>query len=162
MTTPNPSTVTAAIPDGFKPLAHVPDGLFTDTNGPLYRKREADRFVLGMRVERRHCNPTLICHGGMLMTFVDMAMVMTAIYQGRLANFLPTVSLTADFLAAAPLGSWIEARTDLLNQTRNMVFAQCLVTNDGKPVTRASAVFKIGPEFQRPPRPAAERGAGQG
>ena len=61
-----------------------------------------------------------------------------------------------------PLGSWIEARTDLLNQTRNMVFAQCLVTNDGKPVTRASAVFKIGPEFLAPAPPCVRPGHSRG
>jgi uncharacterized protein (TIGR00369 family) len=124
--------------------------MFIGINGPLYRKRDGEHFVLGLRIERRHCNPALICHGGMLTTFVDMAMVLAANYQGKLGRFLPTINLSADFLTAAPVGAWIEARTDLLRVTRNMVFAQCLVSSDGTPLVRASGVFKIGPELKRP------------
>lgn len=138
------------IPEGFKALTGGPDDMFVGINGPLYRKRDGDQFVLGLRIERRHCNPAHICHGGMLLTFVDMAMVLSASYQGKLGYFLPTISLTTDFLASVPEGAWIEARTDLLRTTRNMVFAQCLVRADGKPAVRASGVFKIGAAMKRP------------
>lgn len=102
------ATITSSeggIPEGFKPLTGGPDDMFVGINGPLYRKRDGDQFVLGLRVERRHCNPALICHGGMLLTFVDMAMVLSASYQGKLGYFLPTINLTADFLAPAPAGA---------------------------------------------------------
>lgn len=150
----NPTSAPAApaVPEGFKALTGAPEGTFTAVNGPLYRRRDGDLFVLGMRVERRHCNPALICHGGMLMTFVDMAMVLAANYQGKLGRFLPTINLSADFISAAPEGAWLEARTDLLRVTRNMVFAQCLVKADATPVVRASGVFKIGPELKRTDR----------
>jgi uncharacterized protein (TIGR00369 family) len=138
------------IPAGFKPLTGGPDDMFIGINGPLYRKRDGEQFVLGLRVERRHCNPAGICHGGMLLTFVDMAMVLSASYQGKLGYFLPTINLSADFLAPASAGTWMEARTELLRVTRNMVFAQCMVRADGTPVVRASGVFKIGPELKRP------------
>lgn len=144
------TTDSAAPPEGFKPLSRTPDGFFVSVNGPLYRKREGERFVLGMRVEKRHCNPGLICHGGMLMTFVDMAMVLAANYQGKLGRFLPTINLSADFISAAPVDTWLEARTDLLRVTKNMAFAQCMVTGAGAPVVRASGVFKLGPELRRP------------
>jgi uncharacterized protein (TIGR00369 family) len=140
----------SGIPAGFKPLTGGPDDMFVGINGPLYRKRDGDAFVLGMRVERRHCNPAHICHGGMLLTFVDMAMVLSASYQGKLGYFLPTINLSADFLASVPEGAWIEARTELLRVTRKMVFAQCMVRAGGAPVVRASGVFKIGAEFKRP------------
>lgn len=125
--------------------------MFVAANGPLYRAREGDHLLVGMRVERRHCNPTSICHGGMLMTFVDMAMVMAIHYQAKIIHFMPTVNLTADFLAGAPLGSWIQARTDILRVTRKLVFAQCLVSADGSAAVRASGVFKIGPALKRGP-----------
>ena len=134
----------SAVPDGFEIITVEGPELFIGVNGPLYRKLEAERLVLGCKVERRHCNPLLICHGGMLSTFVDMAMAYAIHAQARLPNFVPTINLTTDFLGPAPLGAWIEARTDVLKQTRNLVFAQCLVTSEGKTVTRASGVFKIG------------------
>ncbi len=56
---------------------------------------------------------------------------------------MPTINLTADFLRPAPLGSWVEGRTDCLRTTRNLVFAQALITADGEPVLRASGIFKV-------------------
>ena len=58
-------------------------------------------------------------------------------------GFLPTISLSAEFLAPAPLGAWVEGRTDVLRTTRNLAFAQCLVTADSLPVLRASGIFKV-------------------
>jgi uncharacterized protein (TIGR00369 family) len=143
-----------AIPEGFKLLAGGASDLFIGVNGPLYRKRDGERFVLGLRVERRHCNPMPTCHGGMLMTFVDMAMAMGINYQEKLGRFLPTINITTDFLAPAQIGAWLEGRTDVLRMTRTMVFAQCLVTADGVNVVRANGIFKIGAELKRPSDPA--------
>ena len=138
------------VPPDFKPLTGGPTDMFVGVNGPLYRKRDGDQFVLGMRVERRHCNPTNICHGGMLLTLVDMAMVLSANYQEKLGRFLPTINLTADFIAPAPVGAWLEARTQVLRVTRTMLFAQCLVHADGVCAVRASGAFKLGPALARP------------
>ncbi|MBL8381559.1 MAG: PaaI family thioesterase [Burkholderiales bacterium] len=149
MTQRDPPRAAAAAPPGFKLLNSGPTDMFVGINGPIFRAREGDHLIVGMRVERRHCNPGETCHGGMLMTFVDMAMVMAMHYQGKLAHFMHTVSLTTDFLASAPLGSWIQARTDILRVTRKLVFAQCLVTADGTAAVRASGVFKIGPALKR-------------
>lgn len=145
-----PAAEPSPVPEGFKPASSEAPGTFVSVNGPLYRKREGERMVFGMRVERRHCNPAHICHGGMLMTFVDMAMVLGSNYQAQLGRFLPTISLATDFLSPAPEGAWLEARTDVLRLTRTMVFAQCLVTANGKNVVRASGVFKLGHEVKRP------------
>ena len=152
MTLPTPASATTSpsAPAGFKPLTGGPADMFVGINGPLYRGRDGERFLLGMRVERRHCNPGNICHGGMLLTFVDMAMVLGANYQAKLGRFMTTINMSTDFLEAAPLGAWIESRTDVLRVTRNMVFTQCMVAADGTPAMRASGVFKMGAEFTRP------------
>lgn len=131
------------IPEGFSPLQFTGTG-FVDINGPLYGKRDGDHFLLGFRVEDRHCNPANICHGGMLMTFADMQLPFGIRLQAEIdPGFLPTVSLSAEFLAPAPLGAWVQGRTDVLRLTRNMAFAQCLVTADNVLVLRASGIFKV-------------------
>jgi acyl-coenzyme A thioesterase PaaI-like protein len=131
------------IPEGFDPL-HLGAWGFIQVNGPLYGKRDGGYFLLGFRVEERHCNPARICHGGMLMTFADMQLPFGVRLQTNVdPGFLPTVSLSAEFMAPAPLGSWIEGRTEVLKTTRNLAFAQCLVTADGSPVLRASGIFKV-------------------
>jgi hypothetical protein len=47
------------IPEGFFAL-HMGEWGFIPENGPLYGKREDNFFLLGFRVEERHCNPAKI------------------------------------------------------------------------------------------------------
>lgn len=140
---PIPAEAEVAIPPGFRPLPLGRKG-YMHVNGPLFARRDGEILVTGFRVETRHCNPAGICHGGMLMTFADMQLPMGAKFQARIAGFIPTVSLNADFLAPAPHGAWVEGRTEVLRSTRNLLFAQCVITADGAPAVRASGIFKIG------------------
>jgi len=104
-----------------------------------------DRLQLGFRVESRHTNPLNICHGGMLATFADMLLPCVAIYQAATERrFLPTISLQADYLAAAALGAWVQGEGEVLRTTRNMVFAQGMISADGVPAMRISGIFKQG------------------
>lgn len=134
-----------APPPGFKPFP-IAMG-FIATNGPLYVRFEDNELALGFRVEERHCNPMRIAHGGMMCTFVDMLMPFAVMANGSVGSrFLPTVHLSQEFLAPAPLGAWVEGTGELLRATKNLVFAQCLVTADGAVCMRASGIFKMGPE----------------
>jgi len=131
-------------PAGFVELP-IPIG-FLASNGPLYVKIEGETLKLGLRVEMRHCNPMQICHGGMLATFIDMLMPFSIAYGGHADNrFMPTVHLSQDYLAPAPLGCWLEGEAQVLRVTKSLVFAQCLVTADGETCLRADGVFKLGP-----------------
>ena len=143
------STTSPAIPEGFKPR-NLGRG-FIEIVGPLYYRRApgTDRLrgiSLGFRVEPRHCNPAGTCHGGMLATFVDMLLPVTATStcEPLRGLYLPTISLQLDYLAGAPLGSWLQGDAQVLRHTRNMVFVQGLLSADGTPVARASGIFKIG------------------
>jgi uncharacterized protein (TIGR00369 family) len=131
-------------PAGFVPLHLSPPGSFMELTGPLFGKREGAKLVLGFRVQARHCNPADLCHGGMLLTLADMLIGPAAEFEAQTGRYLPTVSLSADFLAPAPLGAWVEGRADPLRTTAGLMFAQCLITADGNPVLRASGVIKLG------------------
>ena len=114
-------------------------------NGPLYARMQGDRLQLGFRVEARHTNPLNICHGGMLATFADMLLPCLAMYQsGTERRFLPTISLQIDYLASAAPGAWVQGEGEVLRTTRNMVFAQGLISADGVPAMRVSGIFKQG------------------
>ena len=130
------------IPDGFNRLALRPSG-FVDANGPLFAKWEGERIVLGIRVEERHCNSAGSCHGGMLAMIADMLLAMGSSLQADLSRFLPTVSLTCDFLRPAKRDAWLEGRIDVLQVTKSLVFSQGLITATAGPVVRANAVLKI-------------------
>ncbi len=136
---------TTAVPEGFVALPFKGGEHFVSLTGPLYAKRDGNKLVLGFRVEQRHCNIGGICHGGMLMTFADMQLGLGARFDSEEEfGFMPTISMTSDFLAPAPLGAWVEGRTDLLRATRNFVFCQCIVTSNGAPAMRASGIMKSG------------------
>ena len=130
-------------PEGFRAVAM--GGPFMAHTGPLYARWTGSRVQMGFRVEHRHCNPLDICHGGMLATFADMLMPFVAIYQSDAERrFLPTINLQIDYLGPAPRGAWVQGEGELLRRTRNLVFAQGLVTADGQPALRVSGIFKLG------------------
>lgn len=134
-----------AVPEGFK-ARHFGDG-FVAVNGPLHTRRAGAGIQVGFRVEDRHTNPMKICHGGMLASFSDMLLPMTAhhVCPEAKGRFLPTISLQIDYLAMAALGSWVQGEAQVLRVTRSMIFMQGLVTADGVNAVRVSGIFKIGP-----------------
>jgi uncharacterized protein (TIGR00369 family) len=131
-------------PEGFGPMRI--GGEFVVANGPILQRGTGDDFQLGFRVERRHTNSMGICHGGMMATFCDMLLPVTAFMRTESLHgrFLPTVSLQIDYLAPAPLGAWVQGEAQVLRITRTLLFMQGLVSADGEPVARVSGVFKIG------------------
>lgn len=153
-TTPPMTPPDAALPAGFEPIEM--GGEFIAVNGPLYIRHEPQApggplVQLGFRVERRHVNPMNICHGGMLASFADMLLPMTAHRKSDAVGlrFLPTINLQIDYLAPAPLGAWVQGEAEVLRATRSLVFMQGLVRADGTPVLRASGIFKLGPPIAR-------------
>ena len=135
------------LPPGFAALPS--HGGFIGVNGPLYLRHEGALVQLGFRVEERHTNPMGICHGGMMASFCDMLLPLAAhrLVPEIARRFLPTISLQIDYLAPSPLGAWVQGEAQVLRTTRNMVFAQGLVSADGTPVARVSGIMKIGPTF---------------
>ena len=134
------------VPAGFSRI-DLPTNAFMSANGPVYVKMEGKQLVLGLYVEDKHCSSIGLCHGGMLMTLADLILTIGVNVQANLFRFLPTVSVTCDFLGTAPKGSWLEARVTVLRTTRNLAFAQGLITlADESPVARISGILKIGGE----------------
>ncbi len=135
------------IPEGWGKLPF--DTGFIGVNGPLFVRHDGETLRLGFHVEERHCNPMGMCHGGWLASFADMQLPFGARAQaGLVMRFLPTISLSIDYLAPAKLGAWVEGRTEVLKRTQRLVFAQMTATADGEICIRANGTFKIGPEVQ--------------
>ncbi len=131
-------------PEGYQPVQL--GGTFATHCGTLFGRWHDEHLELGFRVQPHQTNPGQACHGGMLGLFVDILLSSAAHYQCDIPRtFLPTISLQTDFMAFAPLGSWVHGRADILKVSRNLVFSQGLVYADGQPSLRASGVFKRGP-----------------
>lgn len=131
-----------AVPEGFAP--RPVGGGFMEAAGPLYVRRDgAGRATFGLLVEPRHCNAKDMCHGGMLAALTDVVLGIGGLEQAGVKGFFITVSLTQDFLAPVPLGSWMEAEVELLRRTSTTMFVQGVFKVRGEPVLRSSGVFRL-------------------
>jgi acyl-coenzyme A thioesterase PaaI-like protein len=130
------------VPPGFAP--RPVGGGFMESAGPLYVRRDAcGRGTFGLLVEARHCNAKDMCHGGMLAALTDVVLGIGGLEQAGVKGFFVTVSLSQDFLAPVPLGSWIEAEVDLLRRTSTTMFVQGVFRVRGEAALRASGVFRM-------------------
>jgi uncharacterized protein (TIGR00369 family) len=117
--------------------------------GPLYEKYEADGCTLAFRVEEHHTNGMANCHGGMLMSFADMAW--GRVISVQKSHFWVTVRLTCDFLSAAKLGDWVEGSAELIADEESVFTVRGRIWSGDRTLMTGTGVFKaLGP---RPPRP---------
>ena len=126
---------------GWLPLA-VSAGFLADI-GPLLWRRDAEGLAMGFHVAERHCNPVGACHGGMLMTLADVILGFGLADRLEDRCFVPTIGMTADFLAPAPLGALVWGRAEVLRRGGRTGFAQCLLRAGDAMVLRASGVFQL-------------------
>ena len=98
-------------PPGFRRIdfdRDRPETTFNSHIGTLYARRgdkgTREEFVLGFRVHQHVCNPVGGLHGGMMMMMADLVGTMGGGALVGLRKFLPTVSVTCDFVAPAKTG----------------------------------------------------------
>lgn len=128
-------------PEGFKPLPYSVG--FADLVGPLYYHEARDDSPIGCFVQEKNLNPAKICHGGMLMTLMDMGIGFAIGAKAQDASFLPTMNMTYDFVATAKLGDWLESNVDFVHTTKNTGFANGYLMSPRGIVVRASGICKI-------------------
>ena len=132
------------LPEGAEDIS---TGGFNRFSGPFYRlpdegtgEDKVRRFAFV--VLEKHMNSAGSVHGGLLMTFADIAMSRTS----RLATgakSCSTVSLSCDFMAAGKLGEAIEIRVRVSRQTRTLVFLSAVVFSGERVLMNASGLWRI-------------------
>jgi uncharacterized protein (TIGR00369 family) len=129
-------------PPGFS--RHTRTSPLTEPWEPLYARRTADAFILGVRLAKAHTNSRGLVHGGLIAALADNAMGLSCgMKLGDATGRLVTISLGVDYLGAAEVGQWLEIVTGFTKAGGSLCFAQCLVTADGEPCAQANATFKI-------------------
>ena len=99
--------------------------------GPFWRLPADDQVYRYMLVvEQKHMNGSGSLHGGMLMTFADIAMSQTSRAASG-ATSCSTVSLTFDFVGPGRLGDVVEARVRVTRKTRTMIFLSADIVSGG-------------------------------
>lgn len=127
--------------------------------GPLYRRTAEGRSSMAFRVEPQHTNGMTNAHGGMLMTFADMAW--GHVVSIETSSYWVTVRLTCDFLSSAHLGEWVEGAGEVLSVEDDLYIVRGRVWAGERTLVSGTGVFK--PIQRRDPRPgekAFSAGAG--
>ncbi len=136
------SEVPAGLPEGAE-LAS--GGGFNQFIGPFYRLPDREdgavhRFCFA--AAEKHMNASGSVHGGMLMSFLDVAMSRST-RLGTGAQRLSTVALTTDFVGPGRLGEVIEARVRITRRTRTIVFLSAELVTGERLLVTATGLWKI-------------------
>lgn len=129
------------IPAGFKP--YRTDNTFNDVIAPVYLNVDGDHPIIGMRIEKHHCNYGEFAHGGCLMTLLDIAL------SGAVCNALgqytatPTITFSVDFMAPANIGDWIQVDILSVTMKNTMGFVNAMIEGPRGHLARASGCFKL-------------------
>ena len=132
----------SSLPHGAQDISTGGFNLFA---GPFYRlpdDGEVRRFAF--IVLEKHMNSAGGVHGGLLMTFADIAMSRTS----RLttgARSCATIALNCDFAGAGRLGELIEIRVRVTRKTRNLVFLSSDIFSGDRPLMTATGLWRILP-----------------
>ena len=129
------------VPEGFQPF---PEGQgFTDHIGPLYWCIDDGFGIMGFVVSDIHMNPAGICHGGVMMTLMDMAVGMNVQLAAKTEIFSPTIQMSYDFLKPAHKDEWLFSNINFRHTTRRMGFASGLLIGPDGPVMRCNGIAKL-------------------
>jgi len=128
-------------PEGFVPIKNM--GGFNDVIEPAFARFTEDGVDFGFFVEKKHCNPMGTCHGGMLMTFVDI--MLGGYLCRRVGKFvgMPTININCDFLAAPVVGDWLQSEIHFLHFTASVGYVSGSIIGPQGTVLRASGAFKV-------------------
>jgi uncharacterized protein (TIGR00369 family) len=141
------------IPEGFKLCRD--DGTFNNVMSPLYLKLVDGQPVIGLMVEKHHCNYSDIAHGGFLMTLMDFALASAVCSKLGQYTTTPTINMSMDFMSAAKLGDWIQVDVVSIDMTRTLGFVTALIQGPQGHVARASGCFKLPSDAAKHPGIAA-------
>ena len=128
------------LPDGAEDISSGGFNLFA---GPFYRLADAGevrRFAF-IALDK-HMNYSGTVHGGLLMTFADIAMSRTSRLSTG-ARSCSTVALNCDFAGPGRLGDLIEIRVSVTKATRTLVFLSGQLSAGDRAVMTATGLWRI-------------------
>jgi uncharacterized protein (TIGR00369 family) len=129
------------VPEGFE--AAPADGGFFDQLGPYYYRREPDGSLrFGLRLDQRHMNMRGVCHGGVLVSFLDQILGKVA-WDALEDRIAATVHLATDFMAPALIGDWIEGDGEVTKMTKSLLFPRGRLLKGDQLVATGTGIWKV-------------------
>jgi acyl-coenzyme A thioesterase PaaI-like protein len=134
-----------ADPPSFDPAAagwepYTDEG-FIGLVGPLWQRPAGRGTAFAFLAQPKHHNRRGVVQGGMLMTFADRAMGMTA-WEANRRRPQATIQLDMQFLEAVAIGDFVEARCEVVRRTRSLIFMRAALVVDERVVATANGIWK--------------------
>ncbi len=126
-------------PPGFEP--DQSNDIAEETIGPYYVNYAPNLLATGMISMPHHANSMGTVHGGVLMTFADFTLCAFG-RDGSKDAHIVTVSLTTEFVRAAPIEAWLSASGEVVRRTGSLVFVQGRLYHGEEAVLTYSGVGK--------------------
>ncbi len=123
---------------GWSPYA---DAGFIGHVGPLWERPGPDGPLYAFLAEPKHHNRRGVVQGGMLMTFADRAMGMTA-WHANGQRPQTTIQFTMQFVDAVQIGEFVEAECTIIRRTRSLIFMRALLKAGPRAVATADGIWK--------------------
>lgn len=139
------------LPPGYRPYEY--EDPFEDLVGPFGYKIEDGRICFAFQADGRHRNTGGTLHGGILMTFADFALCLTAVWD-QPGERCVTVSCHNEFVAAGRPGDLIEASGEVVRRTRSLAFVRGQLVAGGRVLLTYSGIVKRLPAASSAPRDA--------
>ena len=131
--------MSSQLPPGYKRCDY--DDPFENLVGPLGYKVDDGSVSFIFEAAAHHCNTQEIIHGGMLMTFADYALCLTAMWDCPNEKSI-TVSFNCEFVESGRLGDLVVSRGEVIRRTGSFVFARGQVFVDQRVLLNYSGIVK--------------------
>ena len=109
---------------------------------PLWTRREGEAVAFGFEARPELANARGVLHGGILATFMDHTLGLTARIGADPAP-MATVQLDLHYVAAAQPGPLIEGRGEVVRRTASLVFLRGTLSAGGRLLLSASGIWKV-------------------
>lgn len=117
------------------------DDGFVGLVGPFWMKKDGDSYRYAFVAEHKHHNRRGVVQGGMIMTFADRSLGMTAWYANE-KKPQATVHLDVHFIDAVQIGEFVEMTARVVRRTRSLIFMSGELTVGKRVVATANGVWK--------------------
>ena len=124
---------------GWEPYS---DEGFIGLVGPLWQKTDEQGIRFAFLAERKHHNRRGVVQGGMLMTFADRALGMTA-WHANGCRPQATIQLDVHFVDAVRIGEFVEAQCRVMRRTKSVLFLSATLVVGSRVVATANGIWKV-------------------
>jgi acyl-coenzyme A thioesterase PaaI-like protein len=114
---------------------------FVSLVGPFWMKKDGESYRYAFVAEPKHHNRRGVVQGGMIMTFADRSLGMTAWYAND-KKPQATVHLDVHFIDAVQIGDFVEMTARVVRRTRSLIFMSGELTVGERTVATANGVWK--------------------